>query len=78
MTLDEYVTTLTDEQRIQIMHDYNASAKHGVMPDGCTLRNACSEFAEKSGTTDVIGLIAIFIAMEVFREYAWRYVGLMD
>lgn len=79
--LREYVQTLDTDTSVQIMKDYAELEQTGVLVPGSALKNAIDALTPDTGYTGPRvpdTLLAVFVAMEVFRGFALCYMDLLD
>ena len=76
--LKEFVNNLSDDEKIQIMKDYNQFEKDGFIGDSAIRTNARKLIRQLGANENMITMWMKDIAFECYREYAWKYVGLRE
>jgi hypothetical protein len=75
--LQQFVNNLSDEDRQQIIKDYDKFEHDGFIED-CILRTSTITLIRQLGANEnMITLWMKELAFEIFREYAYKYIGLM-
>lgn len=70
----EYVATLSDQEKRQIIKDHETFVEKGMIGD-CLLRSSATDILNKIGTNLSITVFMNFIAVECYKFYAYKYLN---